>query len=99
MVAGWKATEMRTERETGKRAEAEAGVSRKRRILLIGWDAADWRHIEPLLEAGMMPVLAGLIGRGVRGNLASLMPMVSPMLWTTIATGKTADAHGVHGFV
>ncbi len=70
-----------------------------RRILLIGWDAADWQHIDPLLEEGLMPALQGLITRGVRGNLASLMPMVSPMLWTTIATGKTADRHGVHGFV
>ena len=90
---------MRTEMENHKRVSEETRTPGKRRILLIGWDAADWRHIDPLLEAGMMPVLAGMIARGVRGNLASLMPMVSPMLWTTIATGKTADAHGVHGFV
>jgi predicted AlkP superfamily phosphohydrolase/phosphomutase/tetratricopeptide (TPR) repeat protein len=90
---------MRTEAEKDESVSEGAGKPGKRRILLIGWDAADWRHIDPLLEAGVMPVLAGLIGRGVRGNLASLMPMVSPMLWTTIATGKTADAHGVHGFV
>ncbi len=70
-----------------------------RRILLIGWDAADWQHIDPLLDAGLLPTLQGLIARGVRGNLASLMPMVSPMLWTSIATGRTADQHGVHGFV
>ena len=32
------------------------------------------------------------------GNLASLSPMLSPILWTSIATGKRAYAHGVHGF-
>lgn len=46
-----------------------------------------------------MPALAGLISRGVRGNLATMEPMISPMLWTTIATGRTADCHGVLGFV
>ena len=36
---------------------------------------------------------------GVIGNIASLSPMLSPILWTSIATGKRAYAHGVHGFV
>ena len=58
------------------------------RVLLIGWDAADWAMIRPLLDAGKMPALAKLIARGVSGNLATIQPMLSPMLWTTIATGK-----------
>ncbi len=69
-----------------------------RRVLLIGWDAADWRMIHPLLEAGKMPALQGLIERGTSGNLASLRPMLSPILWNTIATGHRADRHGVLGF-
>ncbi|QEG33904.1 alkaline phosphatase family protein [Bythopirellula goksoeyrii] len=69
-----------------------------RRILLIGWDAADWRVINPLLEAGKMPALESLINRGVMGNLATIRPMLSPMLWTSIATGKRAFKHGIHGF-
>lgn len=70
----------------------------KKRVLLIGWDAADWQMIDPLLEAGAMPNLAGLIQRGVRGNLATIRPILSPMLWTSIATGKRADKHGICGF-
>lgn len=31
-------------------------------------------------------------------NLATLQPAISPMLWNSIATGKTADKHGVLGF-
>ena len=69
-----------------------------RRLLLVGWDAADWQMIDPLLEQGKMPVLQGLIDRGVRGNLATLHPVVSPMLWTSVATGKLADKHGILGF-
>ena len=74
-------------------------MPKKRKILLLGWDGADWEHINPLLEAGEMPTLAALIEQGVMGNLATLQPMVSPMLWNSIATGKTADKHGVHGFI
>lgn len=70
----------------------------KSRVLLIGWDAADWKVIQPLLDAGEMPNLAGLIAGGLRGNIATLYPVLSPMLWTSIATGKRAYKHGIHGF-
>ncbi|MAQ94836.1 MAG: hypothetical protein CMM84_15070 [Rhodothermaceae bacterium] len=70
-----------------------------KRVLLIGWDAADWKVMSPLLDAGKMPALASLVDRGVMGNLATLEPPFSPMLWTSIATGHTADRHGIHHFV
>jgi hypothetical protein len=60
------------------------------RLLLVGWDAADWKLIEPLLARGEMPHLAQVIARGVRGNLATIYPPLSPMVWTSIATGKRA---------
>lgn len=69
-----------------------------KRLLLIGWDAADWKLIEPLLAAGEMPNLARLIASGVRGNIATIYPPLSPMLWTSIATGKRPYKHGIHGF-
>jgi predicted AlkP superfamily phosphohydrolase/phosphomutase len=67
-------------------------------VLLVGWDAADWKVIHPLLDAGHMPNLARLVERGVMGNLSTLQPILSPMLWTSIATGKRPYKHGVHGF-
>ena len=70
-----------------------------KRVLLIGWDAADWKVMSPLLDAGKMPALASLVDHGVMGNLATLEPPFSPMLWTSIATGHTADRHGIHHFV
>ena len=54
--------------------------------------------IDPLLQSGQMPALARLIKGGLRGNLATLAPVLSPMLWTSIATGKRADKHGICGF-
>ena len=70
-----------------------------RKILLIGWDGADWNIINPLLDSGQMPALERLVNNGVISNLATLDPPISPMLWTSIATGKKADKHGILGFL
>ncbi|MEM9083951.1 MAG: alkaline phosphatase family protein, partial [Planctomycetota bacterium] len=68
-------------------------------IVVIGWDAADWNIMRPLIDQGMMPSLKSLIDRGVSGNLTSLTPMLSPLLWNSIATGHYGDRHGILGFV
>jgi len=70
-----------------------------RRVALIGWDAADWKLIHPLLDRGLLPNLQSLIERGVMGSLATLDPPLSPVLSTSIATGLTAERHGILGFV
>lgn len=69
-----------------------------KRLLLVGWDAADWKIIFPLVAKGDMPHLAGLLKDGVHGNIATIYPPLSPMLWTSIATGKRPHRHGIHGF-
>lgn len=70
-----------------------------KKVLLLGWDAADWKIISPLLDAGLMPSLESLLNRGVMGDIATLDPPLSPILWTSIATGKTGDKHGILNFV
>tara|TARA_B100000795_G_scaffold64932_1_gene44003 strand:- start:24741 stop:27269 length:2529 start_codon:yes stop_codon:yes gene_type:complete len=72
---------------------------KKSKVLLIGWDAADWDIIWPLIAQGKMPALKSLIERGVYGNMSTMNPPYSPMLWTSVATGKTPDKHGVLGFI
>ncbi len=74
-------------------------MAKKRKVLLIGWDAADWKIINPLMDAGKMPAFKKIVENGVMGNIATLDPPLSPMLWTSIATGKRADKHGIMGFV
>src|SRR6202167_425047 len=70
-----------------------------KKVLLIGWDAADWKLINPLIDQGLMPTLDDFINHGVMGNLATLRPILSPMLWNSIATGKRPDKHGILGFM
>ncbi|HKR06237.1 MAG TPA: alkaline phosphatase family protein [Bacteroidia bacterium] len=69
-----------------------------KKVLLIGWDAADWKIINPLMDTGYMPALNKLVNEGVMGNIATLEPPLSPMLWTSIATGKRAYQHGIINF-
>ena len=71
---------------------------KKKKLLVIGWDAADWEIINPLMEKGLMPTLKKFLSESAYGNIATLDPPYSPMLWTSIATGKHAYEHGVLGF-
>ncbi len=71
---------------------------KRRKVLLIGWDAADWKVIHPLMDAGKMPNVQKLVEKGAMGQIATLHPPLSPMLWTSIATGKRPFKHGIHGF-
>jgi len=69
-----------------------------RKLLLIGWDSADWKLLSPLMESGQMPTLSRLVEEGCMGQISTLHPVYSPMLWTSIATGKRPYKHGVLGF-
>jgi predicted AlkP superfamily phosphohydrolase/phosphomutase/tetratricopeptide (TPR) repeat protein len=69
-----------------------------RKVLLIGWDAADWKIIHPLMDTGKMPNVQRLVENGAMGQISTLHPPLSPMLWTSIATGKRPFKHGIHGF-
>lgn len=74
-------------------------MAKKKKVLVIGWDAADWKVINPLMDAGKMPALQKIVENGVIGNIATLDPPLSPILWTSIATGKWGDKHGILGFI
>lgn len=74
-------------------------MKNNKKLLIIGWDAADWTIINELMAKGMMPALKSVMQRGVSGYIATLDPPVSPMLWTTIATGKRPFEHGILGFI
>lgn len=65
------------------------------RLLLVEWDAADWKVLHPLIDAGKMPALNRMVEEGVSGELLSVQPLVPAMLCTSIMTGKRAWQHGV----
>ncbi|MFN0245180.1 MAG: alkaline phosphatase family protein [Planctomycetota bacterium] len=68
------------------------------RVLLVGIDGVEWSVLRPLLAQGKCPNLRSLMDRGAFGRLATMQPTLSPILWTTIATGRTPEEHGILGF-
>ena len=68
-------------------------------VALIGLDGADWEIIDPMIEKGELPNLAALKKRGAWGNMKSMKPMLSPLLWTSVATGKSPSEHGIIDFL
>ncbi|MCB1183842.1 alkaline phosphatase family protein, partial [bacterium] len=68
-------------------------------VWVIGLDGADWDLLDPMIEAGELPHLAALRRQGAWGRLRSEPPLISPVLWTTIATGRSPDTHGVAWFM
>ncbi len=69
------------------------------RLLLVGLDGADWDIIDPLMEAGRMPNLKRLVDGGIRARLKTITPVLSPIIWTSIATGVGPARHGIIDFL
>ncbi len=67
-------------------------------VRLIGLDGATWNVIIPEVRMGKLPNIGQTVRRGVSASLASIEPMKSPRIWTSIATGKTPEKHGIVDF-
>jgi Type I phosphodiesterase / nucleotide pyrophosphatase len=68
-------------------------------VLLIGVDGLEWSVLLPLIHRGELPAIRRLMERGVFGKLETFKPTFSPVIWTSIATGKGPREHGILGFV
>jgi predicted AlkP superfamily phosphohydrolase/phosphomutase len=76
----------------------ESADTFERRILVVGIDGLEWDVMAPLLESGRLPTFERLMREGSWGELVSLEVLESPVIWTSIATGKTPEKHGITGF-
>lgn len=66
------------------------------RVLVIGWDGADWRILDPLLRRGDLPNLGALVERGGRAVLRAPLPNHSWSAWPSFMTGVEPSGHGVY---
>lgn len=66
----------------------------KLKVLVYGVDGGTFDLIDKL----DLPAFARLRREGARGPLLSMDPMFSPLLWTTLASGRPPDEHGIKGF-
>jgi len=67
-------------------------------IIWLGLDGLDWELLDRLSAEGRMPNWKRLTSEGYTGILASFMPVLSPVVWTSVATGVTPDVHRVLDF-
>lgn len=64
------------------------------RVILFGADGADPQIIRYLSQQNAIPTLTKLMREGVSGPLQTDVGL-SPVSWTSIATGKRASKHGI----
>jgi predicted AlkP superfamily phosphohydrolase/phosphomutase len=80
------------------RDEAAVAQRSPRRLLVVGWDGASFRAMEPLRRAGKLPHVDDLIRRGVATGLLSTVVPISSAAWMAATTGKGPGETGVYGF-
>lgn len=68
------------------------------KLILICLDGLSWNLLRRFCKDGILPNFAKLIKNGVSGEHDSIRPLVSPMIWATIFTGKIPRKHGVKDF-
>ncbi|HWZ85212.1 MAG TPA: alkaline phosphatase family protein [Thermoanaerobaculia bacterium] len=67
-------------------------------VIWLGLDGLDWDLLDRLAREGKMPNWSRLVARGASARLKSFMPILSPIVWTSIATGVPPDVHRVLDF-
>src|SRR5262245_24436285 len=75
-----------------------AGKPQNPPVIVVGWDGADWDYLRPRMEAGALPELSGLVREGRAGKLRTIHPPLSPIVWTTMMTGRDPIDHGILDF-
>ncbi|MFQ5766737.1 MAG: alkaline phosphatase family protein [Acidobacteriota bacterium] len=67
-------------------------------ILIVAVDGLDWHLLLPAMQEGKVPHLLQLARRGTAARLTTFEPTDSPVIWTSVATGKRKEKHGIHSF-
>ncbi|MCJ7524761.1 MAG: alkaline phosphatase family protein [Candidatus Aminicenantes bacterium] len=67
-------------------------------VVILGIDGACWNLIDPLVAKGRLPLFKELKEKYAWGYLRTSTPAKSPIIWTSIATGKTQAKHGIDDF-
>ncbi|HYC62114.1 MAG TPA: alkaline phosphatase family protein [Thermoanaerobaculia bacterium] len=69
------------------------------RVAIFAIDGADWELISELSADGRLPNIRALALGGTTASLQTIQPTVSPLVWTSVATGLPPDRHGVIDFM
>lgn len=73
--------------------------SRVERVVILGLDGLDFGVTEKLLGEGKLPNLAALRDKGCFRPLASTLPPISPVAWSSFQTGVNPGKHNIFDFL
>jgi predicted AlkP superfamily phosphohydrolase/phosphomutase len=78
------------------------------RVVLVAIDGLSWNLLRSFVDQGLLPTFERLLKHGLSSDLevASAVPgldrvekgLISPVLWTTAATGQYYFRHGIYDF-
>lgn len=69
------------------------------RLIVLGFDGADFNLVNRYLEQGLLPHLAELRRRGGYTRLEPTNPPQTPVSWSTFATGLDPGQTGIQDFI
>lgn len=67
-------------------------------MFVFGVDGAAWPQLDAGIASGELPSFAALAARGVTAEMETVEPVISPTVWTSLATGRSPETHGVTDF-
>lgn len=65
------------------------------RVMILGFDGTDPEFLQSLLSQGKLPNFERLLREGAYGPCRTFKPTKSNVIWTSIATGKRMEKHGI----
>lgn len=80
-------------------ALAGSGSADSGRVIVLGFDGADSRTVEAMMERGELPNLARLRQQGMFAPLGTTNPAESPVAWASLNSGMNPAKTNIPGFV
>jgi len=68
-------------------------------MVVVGLDGFDWVLLNRLIGEGRCPTFAKMKRNAAWGEIVSRQPVLSPLIWTTMGTGRLPEVHGIVDFV
>src|SRR5436190_8335395 len=76
-----------------------AGISKARRVVIIGLDGQDPELNEKWMNEGLLPNFSRLREAGAFSRLGTTLPAESPVAWSSFQTGCNPGKHRIYDFL
>lgn len=73
--------------------------ARVKRVIILGFDGMDFKLTGKLINKGILPNFKKLMKDGTFAPLRSTEPPISPVAWSTFATGVNPGKHNIFDFL